>query len=31
MVSLENPKTNQWEDTFAIVTIEANETMAPVS
>jgi putative SOS response-associated peptidase YedK len=25
-----NPKTNQWEDTFAIVTVEANETMAPV-
>jgi putative SOS response-associated peptidase YedK len=25
-----NPKTNQWEDTFAIVTVEANETMVPV-
>jgi putative SOS response-associated peptidase YedK len=25
-----NPKTNQWEDTFAIVTVDANETMAPV-
>jgi putative SOS response-associated peptidase YedK len=25
-----NPKTNQWEDTFAIVTVEANETMTPV-
>jgi putative SOS response-associated peptidase YedK len=25
-----NPKTNQWEDTFAIVTVEANETMSPV-
>jgi putative SOS response-associated peptidase YedK len=25
-----NPKTNQWEDTFAIVTVEANETMAPI-
>jgi putative SOS response-associated peptidase YedK len=25
-----NPKTNHWEDTFAIVTVEANETMAPV-
>jgi putative SOS response-associated peptidase YedK len=25
-----HPKTNQWEDTFAIVTIEANETMMPV-
>jgi putative SOS response-associated peptidase YedK len=25
-----NPKTNQWEDTFAIVTVEANETTAPV-
>jgi putative SOS response-associated peptidase YedK len=25
-----NPKTNQWEDTFAIVTVEANETMMPV-
>jgi putative SOS response-associated peptidase YedK len=25
-----NPKINQWEDTFAIVTVEANETMAPV-
>jgi putative SOS response-associated peptidase YedK len=26
----ENPKTNQWEDTFAIVTVDANETMAPI-
>jgi putative SOS response-associated peptidase YedK len=25
-----NPKTNQWEETFAIVTVEANETMTPV-
>jgi putative SOS response-associated peptidase YedK len=25
-----NPKSNQWEDTFAIVTVEANETMTPV-
>jgi putative SOS response-associated peptidase YedK len=25
-----NPKTYQWEDTFAIVTVEANETMTPV-
>jgi putative SOS response-associated peptidase YedK len=25
-----NPKTNQWEDTFAVVTVEANETMMPV-
>jgi putative SOS response-associated peptidase YedK len=25
-----NPKTSQWEDTFAIVTVEANETMMPV-
>jgi putative SOS response-associated peptidase YedK len=25
-----NPKTKQWEDTFAIVTVDANETMAPV-
>jgi hypothetical protein len=25
-----NPRTNQWKDTFAIVTVEANETMMPV-
>jgi putative SOS response-associated peptidase YedK len=25
-----NPKTNQWEDTFAIVTVDANETIAPI-
>jgi putative SOS response-associated peptidase YedK len=25
-----NPKTNQREDTFAIVTVEANETMMPI-
>jgi len=25
-----SPKTNQWEDTFAIVTVDANETMASV-
>jgi putative SOS response-associated peptidase YedK len=28
--SWKNPKSNQWEDTFAIVTVEANETMTPV-
>jgi putative SOS response-associated peptidase YedK len=25
-----NPKINQWEDTFAILTVEANETMTQV-
>jgi putative SOS response-associated peptidase YedK len=25
-----NPKTNQLEDTFAILTVEANETMTPI-
>jgi putative SOS response-associated peptidase YedK len=30
MGALEEPKTNQGEDTFAIVTVEANETMMPV-
>jgi putative SOS response-associated peptidase YedK len=25
-----NPNTDQWEDTFAIMTVDANETMAPI-